>query len=194
MVLSDDENEGTMRNCLSIILIAIFIARLLGAQPAPGSISYNPRANRPFGVSLNLGGPTYIASASLDYFILPVLNIEAGGGIWGYYAGPQYHFKGNENNREGTLYTGLMVTAFPPLPGSDAFYNAGWNVPAPKTRYKVYLPLGISSVSHNGYTFAMEIALAPVKELKIPFWFSFKFGYHFKKDTGVTTSEKARHR
>lgn len=131
-----------------------------------------------------MGGPTYIASASLDYFIVSVLNIEAGGGIWGYYAGPKIHFKGNERNREGTLYTGILLTVFPPLPGLD-FSGGGWvdKVPAPKTVYSAYIPLGVQTISRSGYTFAMEIALTPVPISKIPFWFSFRFGYHFKRST-----------
>ena len=169
-----------MRTCIAIVS-AILTANMLLAQSLTRGMSKNPRADRPFGVSCNLGGPTYIASASLDYFVSPVLNIEAGGGIWGYYAGPKFHVRGNQAGREGTLYTGFLVAVFPPLPGTDAFYNAGWYVPEPKTRVKMYVPLGISSISRSGYTFAMELAWAPVKEMKIPFWFSLKFGYHFKR-------------
>jgi len=140
------------------------------------------------GLSLNLGGPTYVASASLYYFVLPELNLEAGGGIWGYYLGPEYHFGGFAENEKTTLYTGLVLCALPPSPnnkwpsGGNEISNS-WTIPPQKTHFGVYVPVGFNTIYRNGYTFAFEIAFNSINKefTSFPLWFSLKFGYHFKK-------------
>jgi len=170
-----NEDKLNMKK-IKLLIIALLFSSVIYTQEATSFAVENPRVKRPMGLSLNLGGPTILVSASLDYFILPILNIEAGGGIWGYYAGPKYHFRGQRNMRT-TLYTGVLVTAIPPLPGSDVFYKAGWNVPEPKTNYDFYIPIGISNMSRSGYTFSLEIATSRrFIDSKIPFIFSAKFG------------------
>jgi hypothetical protein len=58
-------------------------------QIARGS---NPRLNNRFGVNINMGSPTLVLSASLDYFITSSVNIEAGAGFLGAFGGMKYHF------------------------------------------------------------------------------------------------------
>jgi len=160
----------------TIFIVVVFFAATLYAQDIDKNISENPRVKKPVGLSFNLGGPTYVASASIDYFILPVLNIETGAGIWGYYIGPKYHFKGNRNNG-ATAYAGALVSVYPPSSSSEW---SGWNLPPPETHYEIYLPVGITNISANGYTFSIEIAYSSqTLHPDIPFWFSLKFGYHF---------------
>ncbi|MDO9026249.1 MAG: hypothetical protein Q7U87_00055 [bacterium] len=164
------------------LIIALLLSSALYAQEAAKYVFENPRVKRPVGLSFNLGGPALFASVSLDYFVLPVLNVEAGGGVWGYYTGPKFHFKGN-TKKDVTLYTGVLVTAYPPLPGASAFYDAGWNVSKPKTHYYVYVPIGLNNISKNGYTTSIEIATSNAFiEWKVPIIFSLKFGYHFNKN------------
>jgi len=118
------------------LIAALSLTASLYSQEIPKGMKENPRIKRPLGLSINLGGPTFIASASVDYFILPALNIEAGGGIWGYYVGPKYHFKGNAR-KNITLYTGILLTVFPPLPLLEmpSGGNMGWHFDQPQTQY-----------------------------------------------------------
>lgn len=160
--------------------MVVFFATNLYAQGIDKNISENPRVKRPFGLNFNLGGPTYVASASMDYFILPVLNIETGAGIWGYYIGPKYHFKGDVKKNNSTLYSGILFTVFPPCDLFEGPSGGEWKTPPPKTSYGYYMPIGLTSISDNGYTFSIEIAYGGEKiSANIPFWFSLKFGYHF---------------
>ncbi|MDO9392243.1 MAG: hypothetical protein Q7U71_10790 [bacterium] len=164
------------------LIASLSLAASLSSQEIPKGGKENPRIKRPVGLSLNLGGPALFASVSLDYFVLPVLNVEAGGGVWGYYAGPKFHFKGN-TKKNVTLYIGVLATAYPPLPGTSAFYDVGWNVSKPKTHYYVYVPIGLNNISKNGYTTSIEIATSNAfTEWKVPIIFSLKFGYHFNKN------------
>lgn len=160
----------------TLFLIAgLSLAAIVYSQEIPKSRNENPRVKRPFGVSLNLGGPTILASVSLDYFVLPVLNIEAGGGIWGYYAGAKYHLKGNVKKKTVTLYTGALLTAFPPL------FEMPFDARSPKTYYYVYMPVGLNNITKNGYTTSIEIATSNAfVDWKVPLIFSLKFGYHFQ--------------
>lgn len=160
------------------IVAVLFAANLYGQDIGKKNINENPRVKRPFGLSFNLGGPTYVASASVDYFILPILNIETGGGIYGYYIGPKYHFKGNVKKVSTTLYIGCIVDIFPPTSSSE--WPSNWNLPSPKTEYGIYLPVGLTNISDNGYTFSIEVAYnSKTLSSDVPFWFSLKFGYHF---------------
>jgi hypothetical protein len=159
-----------------LLIAALLLTKTIYAQDSVKSIIENPRIKRPLGISFNLGSPTYIASISLDIFILPVLNIEFGGGIWGYFGGAKYHFRGNMNKRE-TVYTGIVVTAYPPLEIGPSWGNKT----TPHTIYGVYVPIGLSTVSKTGYTFSIEMAFNSKNQefTSFPLWFSLKFGYHF---------------
>jgi hypothetical protein len=163
-----------------ICIVVVLCAANLYGQGVDKNINENPRVKSPFGLSFNLGGPTYVASASVDYFILPVLNIETGAGIWGYYLGPKYHFKGNAK-KDKTLYIGSLLCIYPPNESFQVLPSGGdWKTSKKETNYGYYLPIGFTNISENGYTFSMEIAYSS-KTISdnIPFWFSFKFGYHF---------------
>lgn len=168
-------------NCLCkyFIFIILFIFSVNSyAQEVTKKFNKNPRINRPFGLSFNLLGPTLVASVSLDCFIMPAVNVETGAGIrgafgyWGFYTGPKYHFGGHNKHKEGTLYTGILLTAFPPV---DV------NV---KSEYGYYIPIGLNNISKNGYTFSLEVAYNSYfdKPKGLPIWFALKFGYHFKNN------------
>jgi hypothetical protein len=45
------------------------------------------REERPLGAYLTVGGPLLTISASADYFINPVLEVEAGANLLGYFGG-----------------------------------------------------------------------------------------------------------
>jgi hypothetical protein len=166
------------------LIAALIFTNTIYAQESPNSIVENPRIKRPLGLSLNLGGPTFIASASVDYFVLPLLNVEAGGGIYGYYLSSKYHFQGYAKREKTTLYAGLSLIAMPPY-ASDGRSSSSdkWLSPyQQKTLYGVYIPVGFNTIYKNGYTFSIEIAYSSIiKEVtSFPMWFSLKWGYHFK--------------
>jgi len=168
------------------LIAALSFAATIYPQGIPKINYENPRVKRPIGLSLNLGGPTIIASASLDCFVMPVLSIETGGGITGYYLGSKYHFEGNEKSKT-TLYVGFIFNIMPvstsnewPSGGSDV--SNSWTIPTRETSYGIYLPVGYNIIYKNGYTFSSEIAYCSINKefISFPFWFSLKFGYHFK--------------
>lgn len=160
------------------LIVALSFAATIYPQDIPKINYENPRVKRPLGLSLNLGGPTYVAAASLDCFLLPVLNIEAGGGIWGYYLGPKYHFNGYNKNNKTTLYTGILFTVYPSLDLGPSWGNRNTSYGV----YGVYVPIGLNTVSKTGYTFSIEIAYNSMNKqfTSFPLWFSLKWGYHFK--------------
>ena len=144
-------------------------------QIARGS---NPRNNR-FGVNINMGSPTLLLSASLDYFITSSVNIEAGIGLFGAFGGMKYHFSGSKNTANWTPYLGL-------------FYGANLSLET-DTYTNLYVPLGLQYTGSKGFVFAVEIAgIFVVKELNdyssffpnsseiliSPVWGAIKLGYH----------------
>ncbi|MBI4726268.1 hypothetical protein HY768_03415 [candidate division TA06 bacterium] len=175
-----------MNKVKKFLILALLISSVIYAQEAEKYVVENPRVKRPFGLNLNLGGPTYLASVSLDYFLLPVLNIEAGGGLTGYYAGPKYHFNGNAKRDKTTIYTGILFVVVPPVdiielgPSGDQ-----WKTQPTKTYYGLYAPVGFNTIYRNGYTFAIEIAYSSINKefTSVPLYFSLKFSYHFIKPT-----------
>ena len=141
----------------------------------------NPRNNR-FGVNINMGSPTLLLSASLDYFITSSVNIEAGAGLFGAFGGMKYHFFGSKNTANWTPYLGLYIARNLTIDFGEFFGgtdSAGdvWNT-------NLYFPVGFQYISKNGFTFGAEFAgriLVPeLAAAQIPFWGAIKFGYHFK--------------
>jgi hypothetical protein len=137
----------------------------------------NPRNNR-FGVNINMGSPTFLLSASLDYFITSSVNIEAGAGLLGAFGGMKYHFFGSKNTANWTPYLGLFIARN--LTDFDIFGSSSgddWNT-------NLYFPVGIQYISKYGFTFGAELAgriLVPeLAAALFPFWGAIKFGYHFK--------------
>lgn len=64
------------------------------------------------GLSLNAGGPSLFASASIDFFIGEHVNIETGAGLFGYYYGFTLHSNGLGKSQSQTIYFGLYQNHF----------------------------------------------------------------------------------
>jgi hypothetical protein len=133
--------------------------------------STNPRLTNPFGVNINIGGPSILISVSLDYFITPSLNIEAGIGLIGSYGGLKYHFNGNKDDKNWTPYLGVYAAHIPEI----TFF---FTTPA---RNGVYIPLGIQYIDNKGYTFGVEVAGITIRDIAdgTNVWGAVKLGYHF---------------
>ena len=99
----------------------------------------NPRLLRPMGVFIYAGGPVLLG-VSLEYFISPVINLKAGGGWSGAFAGFEYHILGFRNN-PWTPYSGILV---------NYSYNGD---------YGVYIPFGLHYMSKEGISFGFDLAL-----------------------------------
>ena len=140
-------------------------------QIARGS---NPRNNR-FGVNINMGSPTLLLSASLDYFITSSVNIEAGAGLLGAFGGMKYHFFGSKNTANWTPYLGLFYA-----------YNISLII---NENTNLYVPLGLQYTSNEGFTFGVELAgrflityannSYSSLDYFVPLWGAIKMGYHF---------------
>ncbi|MDW7759039.1 MAG: hypothetical protein SCM96_00180 [Acidobacteriota bacterium] len=156
-----------MKKHLSIFLMAVF---LFFAFPliALENTSGNPRVNRRLGVGIQLGGPTLICSAQVDYFLTPAINFEAGAGLVGLYSGVKIHL----SQSNWSPYLGVKVTFLPEL---KLFGGGEWNP-------GLYVPFGMQYLSRDGFTFAFEAALLLTDGIGWglePFWAGLKFGYHF---------------
>lgn len=99
----------------------------------------NPRVLRPFGVYINGGGPSFLG-ASVEYFISSEINLKAGGGWTGAFAGFEYHILGFKKN-PWTPYSGIMV--------SYSYNND----------FGVYVPFGFHFIHKYGFSLGFEIAL-----------------------------------
>ena len=147
----------------------------------------NPRNNR-FGVNINMGSPTFVLSASLDYFITSSVNIEAGAGLFGAFGGMKYHFFGSKNTSNWTPYLGLFYAYYSLSP----FNNENTNFNLSVFNYEntnLYVPLGLQYTSNEGFTFGVELAgrflitsnnSFSLLDNIVPLWGAIKFGYHFK--------------
>ena len=134
----------------------------------------NPRNNR-FGVNINMGSPTLLLSASLDYFITSSVNIEAGAGLLGAFGGMKYHFFGSKNTANWTPYLGLFYA-----------YNLSIII---NENTNLYVPLGLQYTSNEGFTFGVELAgrflityannSYSSLDYFVPLWGAIKMGYHF---------------
>lgn len=100
--------------------------------------SYNPRVSRPIGVNLIYGGPVYFG-ASASYFVKPDINLKAGGGSSGVFAGMEYHIVGFRNN-PWTPFAGVFGT-----------YSFSGYV-------GLYIPLGFQYIHAKGFSFGFELA------------------------------------
>lgn len=152
---------------LQILTVFILCSSIVKAQE-------NPREAFPAAISFYGGGPTFFASASLDVFLSPNVNMDFGAGFSGFYGGGKYHFKGHHADREWTFYTGLVIA------------NLGEAV---GTEYLYYFPLGYNYIGEKGLNFSIE-ALVIGEFLEdlffeegltyfIPAWPGLKIGYRF---------------
>ena len=161
-------------------------------QIARGS---NPRLNNRFGVNINMGSPTLLLSASLDYFITSSVNIEAGAGLFGAFGGMKYHFFGSKNTANWTPYLGLFYAYYNLSPFNNDYENTLLNLSVFNyENTNLYVPLGLQYTSNEGFTFGVELAgrflitslnnsfslFDNSSDYIVPLWGAIKFGYHFK--------------
>ena len=122
------------------LIFIILLALTLGSAAQ----ETNPRETNPFGMSLNLGGPTILLSGQLDYFITPSWNVEAGAGLIGYFAGTKYYFNGSRNVKL-TPYLGATATLVESTVSSEKFGG-------------FYVPLGFQHWGKGSFTYSLEVA------------------------------------
>ena len=131
------------------------------------SDTLNRREQRPFGISVNILGPTLVTSLNLDYFFSKNFSLEAGAGAIGYYAGVKVYF--GKKTRTcmpyiGATYSNVIFT------GDD-----GGIYPF------LYLPVGYHFVGKKGFNFSAEIA---AMQPDILFYGQLRVGYRFLKKKG----------
>jgi len=157
-------------------------------------ISQNPRKEFPVGINGYLGGPGGIFGISIDAFVIPAINLEAGMGLSfdgkNYFGGVKYHTEA-ESNSNWSLFSGIIMTVAP--------YDDDSNPCKIKTKYGglAYLPVGIQYISDRGFTFGFEFAGIIDKNLAIfdnhlmP-WFGIKLGIHFSLKDDLPKPEKRK--
>ena len=130
---------------------------------------YNPREKRRLGVNGVIGGQSVILSLSLDYFVTPNINIEAGGGMIGGYVGMKYHIDGIMNDVRWHPYFGASFAVV------ESFSFGG------ETRLEnfLYIPFGFQYIGNKGFSIAGEVARLTPNSWTTA-WGAIRIGYHFK--------------
>ena len=144
---------------ISLLLIAFACSLNLNAQEEK-----HLREQRPFGASLNLGGPSFFASASIDYFINPVIQLETGIGLVGYFGGLKFHYSKQENPG-ASIYTGAFISRL-------KMYSVG-------SLSGIYAPLGWQNISEYGFTYGIEAAVWHGFQQTTFIWGALRMGWHF---------------
>jgi len=169
---------------------------LLFFSIAKQSLSQNPRKHMPIGINVHLGGPGFALGASIDAFIIPAINIEAGTGVHffglNYFGGIKYHTE-SESNSNWSLFGGAILIAG--KPDGDAGY-----VSSIEQKYAgvVYLPVGIQYIADHGFTFGIEVAgvidnNSVFHEYKDFYtWFGIKLGIHFSIKDNLPKPKKRK--
>jgi hypothetical protein len=146
-----------------ITLILLFTVILGNAQNAD---TLNTRELHPLGVSLNLLGPTLMASANVDYFISRNVSVETGAGFFGAFVGGKVYI--GKKLWKGMPYVGY-TRAFVRLPTSE-----------PVTEIFNYFPIGYHFVGKNGFNFSIEGAVLS-ENPPAKFLGQLRFGQRFGK-------------
>ena len=120
-------------------------------------------------MNIVVGGPSAILSLSVDYFISPSFNLEAGLGIFGYYGGVKYHLFGDKKGKNWTPYIGVSATRIV----LSGFFNID--------KTGLYIPVGIQYIATRDFSFGVEAAAFYVEGTNTlpPVWGALRFGYHF---------------
>jgi hypothetical protein len=140
-----------------------------------GDIQYlytqNRRAVRPLGVStglsLPLGSGSGVAFASVDYYFLPQLSLEANVGRTfdgsSYYAlGAKYHLNSKYRDNKFAPFVGLLF---------DTEYFKGM----------LLVPFGFTYISDNGFYASFAFNQSMFFDLETDTNFEFKFGFRRRK-------------
>lgn len=104
----------------------------------------NPRREFRNGISVYAVGPNVVGSVSYDYFISPILNLEAGIGFIGVHGGFRLHLSGNRGEKRWTPYIGASIAR-------SLYRSVG-------TDYVPYFPIGMHYIGKDQFNFAVEIA------------------------------------
>lgn len=155
----------------------------LSGQKPYGVASSSNREDRPFGIAANLGTAALIG-VSADYFITPVLDLEAGVG-WGQYIGVNWHPFGYNYWWNWSPYIGASGVHVQDW--SIPLYVSGFGVfREPKTEHYWggYFPLGVQLISDGGFAFNVEVAFIALQSRTDHSWLygpwgGVRLGYHF---------------
>jgi hypothetical protein len=148
----------------------------------------------PVGINVHLGGPGILLGASVDAFVIPAINVEAGIGLsWegkNYFGGIKYHTEA-ESESNWSLYGGAIIIAAP-LEDDPNLYKE-------KTKYAslIYLPIGIQHIANRGFTFGFEIAglidnNAVIFDNHLLPYFRINLGIHFSIKDDLPKPEKRK--
>jgi hypothetical protein len=147
-------------NKLIYILLFVFPV-VLNAQQGSHSNSGNVRKDRPFGISASLGGGNLVG-LSMDYFIIPQLDIEAGFGF-SQYISVKYHFLGGEEIRWSPYFGlgyGIPVST---IRKADAKYSNG----------VIGIPVGVKFINEHGFSFSVEVIMGIVHYNEVEYTFNY---------------------
>jgi hypothetical protein len=160
--------ETIMRTHLMLVMLFVTtLATLSIAQNIviPNADTLSVQQKKPFGVSLNLGGPA-VSSISAVYYINRVVKAEIGLGSM-FCAGMTFHCRNDIFNDGWTAYAGAYF---------ERVYRMGWENDPDVHENSVYLPIGMQYLTRGGFSFAAEVAYQNSPILHRNMWGAIKFG------------------
>jgi len=156
-------------------LIFIFILSFpvfLYAQQGGHKNSGNIRKDRPFGIAACIGGGNLLGM-SLDYFVIPQLNVEVGFGISQYIA-VKYHFAGGSDIRWSPyigLGYGMPIKSI--REASDEYFSGKYS------NGVIAVPVGVHFIQKKGFSFSVEGVMGIVH-------YSDHYSYNYEKSLDRT--------
>ena len=120
--------------------------------------------------SLKLTLLVFLLSLSVDYFVSPTWNLEAGIGP-GLFGGIRYHLGGNKASKSWTPFLGIYGTYLWVFEGLADDFGGNVSVLA-------YVPLGIQYNGKKGFAFSFEFSVFTDFESSLR-WAGLKVGKHF---------------
>ena len=154
-----------VRMSVSFAIVCVLIGAVGNTTAEPLS-QEDIRTRKPFGIRMQLLGPTVIYSAYVDYFVGPQLNAEVGVGLLGMYIGGKYYFASPADEARWFPYAGAVLYAVPAIMSADEAIGG-------------YVPLGIQYMANWGLTLSGEAAVVFSNRGDLKPYGALKAGFHF---------------
>lgn len=157
-----------MKKVITIAFLIFSLSTLEAkTNKQPDSNYQNPLIENNFGITAVAGGPAFLLTLQLDYFINKNINFQGGFGLVGYYLGTEYYFI--DDNWSPYLGFNVSYTIIPISIGHGIGEGS----------VSLYLPIGIQYMTDFGFSTSIEFAYINKDVIEIPVWAALKIGYYF---------------
>ena len=154
-----------------LLVCIILIAQFTHSQAIDSSKIKNIRSIKKLGWGLQLLGPTGVGSIYVNFFATHNINLEVGGGLFGFYGGTKIFYGKKNQKQHATPFFGVSFGQFnAPIPIFGGQLTSGI----------INAPIGIQIMSENGFQFSIELSVLYFSEFKYTSpWGAIKIGKNF---------------